>query len=558
MANSLHNVGAIRPRKNYFPLKYRRLFDCDMGQVIPADVQMMMPGDVFKFNIDTIIRTQPMIKPILQEIAYNTYTIFCPIRILDEQFEDSSTGGEMGEFTNPDTTGENPVIKFPKWQGTSTQKYSLWDYFGFPCSPQLATPQALPEKVRPVDWIRRGYYLIYDEYFRDQSTTERLSKQINDKTYGTIDYIYRACYKKDYFTSALPDYLKGNPPALPIQGLTSAKFDIQQSPEGVSNFIGSLRLGSTPFPQFYGNRFNALAPFSQNQYLPTWIDQGGLPQQTSIGVTPATTPGQAENFKKLLERNTVDLSTASTFDVNDLRAVVQTWKWMERNMRAGSKFVESIESRWGVHPGDYRLQRPEFIGGTKGHVIVSEVLQTGQPTQTSTLPQGNMSGHGLTANIGKVRAYKAKEWGIMYTLLVIRPRRNYTQGIDRQFILDDMYDLPFPEFMHLGEREILNCEIYAKGDNSDLGEWGYRPMYDEHRFKTDRIMGDMRDLQSYWSINEKFADRPELNQQFLECNPNKDIFFVKDMPSFIVHMGFKVATYRPLPVLGEPGMIDHF
>lgn len=50
-----------------------------------------------------------------------------------------------------------------------------------------------------------------------------------------------------------------------------------------------------------------------------------------------------------------------------------------------------------VKTSDARLQRPEFLGGNKTPILISEVLQ--QSSTDSTSPQGNMSGHGIS--VGK-------------------------------------------------------------------------------------------------------------------------------------------------------------
>ena len=80
---------------------------------------------------------------------------------------------------------------------------------------------------------------------------------------------------------------------------------------------------------------------------------------------------------------------------------------MERNARAGVRYTSFLRAHYGVSPRDDRLQRPEYIGGSKAPVIVSEVLQT---SQTGTTPQGNMAGHGLTAQKSYVAKYHAVEF----------------------------------------------------------------------------------------------------------------------------------------------------
>ena len=102
------------------------------------------------------------------------------------------------------------------------------------------------------------------------------------------------------------------------------------------------------------------------------------------------------NAKAFMNDNSINLATATTFNVADLRLAFQIQKFLERNARAGARYTEFLRSHFGVSPRDERLQRPEYIGGSKAPVIISEVLQTGSSDATS--PQGNMAGHGISVN----------------------------------------------------------------------------------------------------------------------------------------------------------------
>ena len=54
--------------------------------------------------------------------------------------------------------------------------------------------------------------------------------------------------------------------------------------------------------------------------------------------------------KASLDNNAVDLSSAVTFNVADLRLAFQIQKWLERNARAGVRYTEFLGSHFGVHP----------------------------------------------------------------------------------------------------------------------------------------------------------------------------------------------------------------
>ena len=63
-------------------------------------------------------------------------------------------------------------------------------------------------------------------------------------------------------------------------------------------------------------------------------------------------------MRAVLNNNTVDLSTASTFDIADLRLAFQIQKWMERNARGGVRYTEFLREHFGISPRDDRLDRP--------------------------------------------------------------------------------------------------------------------------------------------------------------------------------------------------------
>ena len=198
----------------------------------------------------------------------------------------------------------------------------------------------------PVMFPLNAYNLIFNEYYRDENLQAESS--LNATGVKTRNW------EKDYFTSSLPWQQRGVAPALPIGGVTKAVWPAVSAANIPFTLQGDMSTG----PIVYKPRFG--------------------------------------DTKALLEANTIDLSTASTFNVSDLRLAFQIQKWMERNARSGARYTESLQAHFGVSPRDERLQRPEYIGGSKSPVIVSEVLQTSSSDATS--PQGNMAGHGVSAS----------------------------------------------------------------------------------------------------------------------------------------------------------------
>ena len=257
------------------------------------------------------------------------------------------------------------------------------------------------------------------------------------------------------------------------------------------------------------------------------------------------------------------MSQASTFDVSDLRLAFQVQKWMERNARSGARYTEFLRSHFAVAPRDDRLQRPEYIGGSKCPMIISEVMQTSgteSTTGTQKTPQGYLAGHGISVGAQFAGKYTATEYGLIMGIMSVMPRSAYQQGINRQWLRKTKYDFYFPEFAHLSEQAVTQEEIYASASKTENEKiFGYQPRYNEMRSKDTMVCGEMRKDFNYWHLGRIFDSAPVLNSDFVTCNPSKRVFAVTDenVNGLIVNFANKITAIRPLPVEGTPGLIDH-
>ena len=498
------NVGSLMPGRSAFDLSYTKTLTCDMGQLIPVMCDEVVPGDVFNIGNQSVVRFQPLVAPILHEINQYVHYFFVPYRLLWDDWEEFISRGVSGD--------ETPVL--PTWSPNlaDTAVGTLWDYLGFPVN-------ARPTGSLPLTFPRDAYNLVYNEYYRDEN--------LQTEVLNTNNTILNRNWEKDYLTSALLTQQRGTAPALPISGSTTALWP-------------SLCFGN------YG---------------------GPVPDVYSIGVATSNPQynflcngtQQAENLHNILQANSIDLSTASTFDIADLRLAFQIQKWMERNNRAGVRYTEFLRAHFGVSPTDDRLQRPEYIGGSKSPIIVSEVLQTSSTDGTS--PQGNLAGHGIGVSSNFCGKYHAKEYGLIIGIMSVMPKPMYQQGINRQWLKETCYDFFFPEFVNLSEQAITNAEVCVKDNdpNHNTALFGYQGRYDELRTKNNQVCGLMRTDFDYWHMGRIFdtAFYPQLNSGFVTCYPTKRIFASETTPGLIVSFANLIKAFRPLPVTAEPGLIDH-
>lgn len=504
MSNPFNRVKGLRPGKSVFPLTHEVKFTADMGYLYPVCIEEVLPGDVFDIGNNTVVRAQPMVAPPLHEINCFTHYFWVPNRllwpsvisgtppVLTDGWELLATMGKDGTST--------PTI--PTWTPTATTVGSVWDFFGNPVG---VTPDA---NHLPIALPLYAYNMIINEYYIDPKIQDR--RALDDDTALAL-----RCWEKDYFTSALTDQQLGTAPALPITGIINI--------DASSAVSGSSGTGV---------------------YINT----------TSDTVLGASNGANNADLQNALEKLSVDLSGATTFDVADLRLAIGVQRFMELNNRAGNRYSEQLYAHYGVKSQDSRLDRPEYIGGTRFPLIVSEVVQT---SETNTTEQGNLAGHGIGIGNQYVGKFRATEHGWMIGLLSILPRPLYQQGIPRQYLRRSVYDYYWPELANLSEQAIERCELYATGTESQNETiFGYQGAYDEYRTRHSRVAGLIGTTYDYWHLSRQFSSAPSLNSTFLECDPRKDFLAAPSEPAFIISHGNVIRAIRPMPIQADPGYMD--
>lgn len=495
-------------KRSIFDRSHDVKLSCDMGQLIPMFIDDVLPGDVYRVKTDSLLRLAPMLAPMMHKVNLYTHYFFVPNRLLWTNWEKFITGGEDG-----DDTTVAPYIDSPAQGGWSIS--SLADYFNIPPELPSIRVSALPF---------RAYGLIYNEWYRNQNLIDKVTVSTADGADITTntDLLYR-CWEKDYFTQCLPWTQRGDEVEINLGGTSDV----------------SLK-GTAPYTEQKGLNRTTGAAMNAAAFM---TSAAGIVED-AVGTDMVLDPNGS------LE---VDLSEANPIGINTLRLAFQLQKWAEKQARGGARYIETILSHFGIRSPDARLQRPEFLGGGKASVIVSEVLQT---SETDTTPQGNMAGHGFSAAGGHGFSKAFTEHGWIIGLLSIMPRTGYSQGIPRMYSRDDRFDYGWPALAHIGEQAVLNKEIYRNQGSPD-GVFGYTPRYEEYRKKPSSIHGTFRDSMNYWHMAREFSGAPALDDTFVTADPTKRIFAAEDEAGCWVQMAHQVECARLLPKKGIPGYIDH-
>lgn len=516
MSNLFTSIKTNRPRSNSFNLSHEKKLSMKMANLVPILVQEVVPGDKFRVSSEQLIRLAPMIKPVMHRISSYIHYFFVPNRLLWNEWQDFITGGEDGESnpTFPHMTTSN--IHRPKFY-----KGTLPDYMGIPITHVESVQETLNLSALPF----RAYQMIYNEYYRDQNLQDKIEFALTGGLCSSDDHteltlMRRRAWEKDYFTSAQTTPQKGGDVTLPLD-LTMEPDYLNQSE--VLSTVGAPQTGTLT-----GNAGN--------------LETGAA----------------ASRIQNLEDEQQID----GTVTINDLRRATRLQEWLERNMRGGSRYIESILSHFGVKSSDSRLQRPQYLGGGKTPITISEVLNTTGSEAVDFLPQGNQSGYGI--GVGNAKGFKRsfEEHGYIIGIMSVLPRTAYQQGLHRHFSKFDKFDYFWPEFANLGEQEILNKELfhdYTTGTAKD-DPFGYQSRYAEYKFNQDSVHGDFRENLAFWHLSRIFDDLPALNDNFIKCNPDTRIFAVSEPETpydektdhLYVQLYNNIRAIRPMPIFGTP------
>lgn len=561
-SNIFNTVELSKPRRNKFDLSHERKFSLNHGDLVPIFCQDVLPGDTWKLNTEILLRMAPLIAPAMHRVNVFTHFFFVPNRLIWNNWEKFITGeGAIPPIIHPrirwrdemSTTAKVNVMR-------SLRSGGLGDYMGLPVIPDNITS---PNDIGEFEFSTlpfRAYQLIYNEYYRDETLQQEVDIPLGDYSDVWQDeaaearmlIMRRRNWEKDYFTSALPFAQKGSEVLIPLE---FGDYVVKYLNNGRQQYIVNNDLNHD-FNGASGTLVDGRADPSDPNNVNRGRFQkffaggpGSSPDDWGINLDPNGTLGVSLNDSK------------QTTTINDLRTAFQVQRWLERNARGGTRYTEQLLVHFGVRSKDSRLQRPEYLGGGKAPVAISEVLQTS--ASDSTTPQGNMAGHGYS--VSSTHGFKRffTEHGYIIGIMSIMPKPSYQQGLPRQFFRFDKFDYYWPVFAHLGEQEVKNKELYHDYSRTNQvyneNTFGYQSRYAEYKYIPSSVHGDFKTTLNYWHFGRIFGNKPALNGQFIEVEDIFRPFAVIDgqQHHYYCMMYHNCKAVRPLPVFSSPGLIDH-
>lgn len=465
---------------------------------------------------------------------------------------------------NDDSTDGNYLMQ-PVRGGAPYKPSKYHDYFTS-ClpSPQKGSavgvpvdlPQFLPVTTNYYQFIHNGAGALNKLAF---NTT---SANVMPLVFGTMDY-----YKYgDTNTSAASlaaqniyfgeDSYLSNPPGFdqPSGHTASGVDNVPVAPivtrsNGSSSSAGDFELGAIP------------APVSGAD-LKTFSASSGTGGEIKKGLFPLNL--YAETTGK-----------DSFFTVNQFRLAVALQTFLEALARGGSRYGEMIAQIFGVQNPDARLQHPEYLGGNRVPLNVSQVSNTAQSSDNAL---GDVGAQSVTSDVHSDFIKSFTEHGFLIGLCCVRYEHSYSQGLERFWTRGSFTDYYNPLFANLGETPVYTSELYyapgaQTGSSNDklsykhgVPVFGYQEIWADYRYKPNRVSGEMRPQHpqslDYWHLSDFYSSNPLLSDTWIrEDSTNLDRCLAvssKISNQFWADFYVKCKCTRPMPMYSIPALEPRF
>lgn len=528
-----------------------------MAQLIPICTKLVYPGDRFRVGLTYQMQLAPMFNPVYDGLTVNFEAFFVPHRIIDRKWRefwtsynqyDQMTPTEISPLTYTVSvrgSSEGPVAESDSVTGNGIGRSSLMNYLGLQFSQydnngMPSSPQGTITGSVQFNAIKLlAYHRIYDDWYRNERTqraslydyynetpdTDRNISETIAVSEGSVNVpdllkFHVRNYAKDRFTTALPEPIIGGDVRIPTG-------------EGFARIAGNSGL-------------------LDGAYASTVNSTSG--QIDTVVGNSAVTGGQ------------VSLNALALGTIQQLKFAFKEYEFRMKDTYNGNRYVESIESHYGVRVPDSTLQRSLYLGSARDYVNFGEVYQTsaGNGDNLSQGALGDFAGRGNANGTHYMFDETFYEPGYFFIIFSIAPKARYFQGVSRDLVRFDRDDYFSPEYQNIGDDFIENRELFYEfnpQNNVNDGVFGFQTRWYDLKSSYDELHGDFADIRSTgvetvpvpgpmmsWTfsrwfstlpvISDKFSSIPVINRPFIETDERNDNYFVD--------VAFNIDALRPI------------
>lgn len=505
-------------RRSKHNLSHSRLASFDMGQLVPVSVVEVLPGDTFRHSSSVLLRLASLANPLMHEISVRLHHWYVPNRCT---YDNCIENGWVTSF-------ESGHLQWEKFINGSDSTLALRgldldasEVTAGTLANHLGIPVSVTDNTNVNVLPFAAYQLIWDTFYRDQDVQDSiLAGNEGQIVAADATVLRRICWEKDYFTTCRTDPQFGSAVSIPFEaGLQAPVKGI-----GTAGTMSTIQTNGT------NTRESGGGTRTYTNYANEMGDTDEIRLELSSDVEASARP---TIYADLAE------ATGGGIDVNEFRRAIALQKFLEARNRYGSRYRDYLRYL-GIRPSDGRLEQPEYLGGGKQTIAVSEVLAT---ADSATSEVGDMSGHGIAALRTRPYTKFFEEHGYVISLLSVRPRAMYQQMLQRHWFRNTKDDFWQKEYELFGPQAVLTKEVYGLHAN-ETDVFGYQDRFREYREHPSYVSGLFSTTLDDWHLAREFGSAPSLDSTFVECTPSDRIYNDANQPECYAQVRHSLVARR--------------
>lgn len=536
-ANATRSYG----KNTFIPKPFEHIWTCNTGELVPGFMTIKInPGSTWKITTSILARLNTSRFPTIARGWIEYRWAYVPhMQVWDHWDQLMGENKESAWVTQT----QYSVPKIEIADGTTIKNGTFLDHIGWPTNEGNFKASAIK---------LRAYLAYCDRFERDQNIEEPFAPDTgdNDIVYDESDFrkggtLYHINRKADYFSTALPEPLKGPDVLIPLGTEAPVVTTAERQVNGPQRGLHLARTTDGSYPSSIG-----VLGVTGNA-------EGNL---ISTGLT-ATAVGNEYYPTNLATDLTAGKAGANIYAVRESARITQIF---ERDARSGTRAEEMLWARWGVEVDMLELGQPRLLTMNRFPIEFEQVEQTSATDSDS--PQGTLTAFGYTNNRNEDGTFSFKYHGTLMCLVAIRFEHKYQYGIPQEDLKFDRFDFWHPEFAGLGDQPIYDYEIYATGgENGTIATksiFGYTTRGAEYKNYPSLVTGQVRSnyeqSMDYIHMADKYESLPTLSKEWMKenaSNVDRTIFVTSQLShQWLVDMVCEFEITDTIPLYDIPGI----